>query len=76
MKVYLFNVLLALDLLINAATGGAPYETLSARAYLASRNGNRYWGWTEGVINRLSRDPKHCENSYYREARIKTKRAA
>jgi hypothetical protein len=70
MKRYFFNILLSLDIFVNALLGGNYYETLSARAHLAAVNGNRYWGWTEKFINALAFDQKHCERSYRWEYQV------
>lgn len=61
MKAYLFEVLIALDQLLNALLGGYADETISSRAEKARRRG-RLWGC---VLCRVLHvfDPGHCENS-------------
>lgn len=50
---YLLNIGIALDQLVNSALGGEPDETLSARAHRQRLNGHPYWGWTAQAINWL-----------------------
>lgn len=60
-KMYVMNVLVAIDQLVNAILGGDPDETISSRAAKDQAAGRR-WGcilcrW----LDRL--DPGHCEKS-------------
>lgn len=60
MKRWLKNQLVALDISINALTGGSPYETLSERAW------RRQWTATIRVIDAvfgLFGEKDHCKNS-------------
>lgn len=57
---YFFNVLLALDILGSALTGGRPGETLSGRAGTAQREGKLRGRIFAPIINFIMRDPKHC----------------
>lgn len=50
---YLLNIGIAIDQLVNSALGGEPDETLSARAHRMRVNGHPYWGWTAQAINLL-----------------------
>lgn len=50
---YLLNIGIAIDQLVNSALGGEPDETLSARAHRQRLNGHPYWGWTAEAINTL-----------------------
>jgi hypothetical protein len=50
----------------NSAIGGKPYQSLSARAYVANLNQNPRWKWTAGFINALFHDPYHCQKSFRR----------
>lgn len=50
---YLLNIGIALDQLVNSALGGEPDETLSARAHRMRVKGHPYWGWTAKAINAL-----------------------
>lgn len=63
MWAYLFNVLLALDVLGSALLRGLPGETLSGRAGTAQRQGKlrgRIWA---PCINWLMCNPHHCEEA-------------
>ena len=65
---YLKQNLLAIDQLGNTLLGGYADETLSSRAYRASRH-TGHWRWRvcATVINWLFRDPKHCEKAFNSE---------
>lgn len=56
-----WKIIIAYDMLANAATGGDDGETVSARAYKASLNGNKYGCLLCKLLDRLQ--PNHCENS-------------
>ena len=60
--------LLALDQLGNTLIGGYADETLSSRAYRASRR-TGHWRWRvcARLINFLFRDPEHCCKAYKSE---------
>ena len=63
-----FQILIALDQLINALLGGDADETLSARAHRMRVKGHRYWGWTAGAIDKLFFwQDGHCRNAYIKE---------
>jgi len=62
-KAYLFNVLLALDLLGSALTGGLPGETLSGRAGTAQRQGKLRGRLFAPLIDFIMSDPQHCEQA-------------
>ena len=63
-----FQILIALDQLINALLGGDADETLSARAHRMRVKGHRYWGWTAGAIDKLFFWQRgHCHAAYQRE---------
>jgi hypothetical protein len=51
--------LLVADAFGNLCVGGAFKNTLSGEASYHTEH--KYWGWTAGFINKLFRDPKHCE---------------
>ncbi len=53
MKSYFFNFGIALDQCINVLLAGDPDETLSSRAHRMRAQGQRYWGWTAGAIDRV-----------------------
>ena len=60
MKNYVFNVLLSLDMLASALTGGIPGETLSGRAGTAQREGKLRGRIFAPVIDFIMRNPNHC----------------
>ena len=63
-----FQILIALDQLINALIGGNADETLSARAHRMRVKGHRYWGWTAGAIDKLFFWQRgHCLAAHQRE---------
>ncbi len=60
---YIWNILIALDQLLNALLGGDPDETISSRIGKALREGRAGWfvraiAWTLDKI-----DPHHCEDA-------------
>jgi hypothetical protein len=62
-RTYLFNVLLALDLLASALTGGIPGESLSGRAGTARRQGKLRGRIFAPIIDFLACNPNHCEEA-------------
>lgn len=58
-------VLIALDQLVNALCGGFPDEALSSVAFRWHRDGKR--SWPMYVINALSFNRQHCQESYESE---------
>ena len=68
MLFYLRQVLLAIDQLISALTGGWADETLSARAWRL-KDKHAFWLFAQGFIDGIFFwDPNHCEQSYIGEA--------
>lgn len=70
LKRYGYHVVIAIDQLFNALTGGAADETLSSRTYrgamLADKPKKR-WRVLYRVINALFFDVNHCKASYKSE---------
>ena len=70
LKRYGYHVIIALDQLFNALTGGAADETLSSRTYrsaiLADKPKKR-WCVLYRLINGLFFDANHCKASYESE---------
>lgn len=62
MKRYLWNLLIAIDQLVNAVAGGRPRQTLSARAHRAHLRGNRLGTLTCRLLDHL--DPDHCRKAH------------
>lgn len=63
MKQYLYNVMLAVDLLASALTGGMPGETLSGRAGTAQRQGKLRGRVFAPLIDFILRNPTHCQEA-------------
>ena len=71
---YSYHVLIALDQLFNALTGGAADETLSSRTYRRAclkPQPKKRWRVLYRVINGLFRDPRHCLTAYESEKKGK-----
>ncbi|MFD0966253.1 DNA helicase UvrD [Seminibacterium arietis] len=70
MKHYFFNILIALDQLANAITGGGADETFSSRCYrgaiLAKKPKKRWRCWLK-IVNGLFFDKNHCKTAYESE---------
>lgn len=70
LKRYGYHVIIAIDQLFNAITGGAADETLSSRTYrgaiLADKPKKR-WRVLYRLINGLFFDANHCKASYESE---------
>lgn len=68
MRVYLTNIAIAFDQLLNTLLGGRADETLSARAYRMREKKQRVWGWTADAIDALFFwQDGHCESAYISE---------
>ncbi len=68
MKNYLLNLAIGIDQMANTLIGGAPDETLSARAHRMRAKGQRYWGWTADAIDRFFFwQHQHCYHSFVAE---------
>lgn len=61
MKLYVLNVLIALDQFGNALVGGSPDETISSRAGKAQQKGKRWGCVLCRFLNWFERD--HCAKS-------------
>lgn len=66
-----YHVLITIDQLFNALTGGGADETLSSRTYcraiLTQSKPKKRCRVLFRIINGLFRDPKHCEKAYRSE---------
>lgn len=74
LKRYGYHVVIAIDQLFNALTGGAADETLSSRTYrgaILAENPKKRWRVLYRVINGLFRDPRHCLTAYESEKKGK-----
>jgi len=68
-KRYQWNVLIALDQLMNSLLFGYPEETLSARTYRKAKAGQWFWRALRQVIDLAFRwdSAEHCREAYENE---------
>ena len=67
---YGYHVVIAIDQLFNALTGGAADETLSSRTYrgaILAKQPKKRWRVLYRVINGLFFDRNHCKTAYESE---------
>ena len=70
LKRYGYHVVIAIDQLFNALTGGAADETLSSRTYrgaILAKQPKKRWRVLYRVINGLFFDRNHCKMAYESE---------
>lgn len=71
LKNWTYHVLIGIDQLFNALTGGGADETLSSRTYrravLAPLKPKKRWRVLYAVINGLFFDRNHCKTAYESE---------
>lgn len=70
LKRYGYHVIIAIDQLFNALTGGAADETLSSRTYrgaILAENSKKRWQVLYRVINGIFFDRNHCKTAYESE---------
>lgn len=70
LKRYGYHVVIAIDQLFNALTGGAADETLSSRTYrgaILAKQPKKRWRVLYRMINALFFDVNHCKASYESE---------
>lgn len=70
LKRYSYHVVIAIDQLFNALTGGAADETLSSRTYRGAilvKQPKKRWRVLYRVINGLFFDSNHCKTAYESE---------
>ena len=70
LKRYGYHVIIALDQLFNALTGGAADETLSSRTYRGAvlvDKPKKRWRVLYRLINGLFFDANHCKTAYESE---------
>lgn len=71
-KKYFYHVLIAIDQLANALTGGAADETISSRCYrgaILAKQPKKRWRVMYRFVNVLFFDPKHCKTAYESEVK-------
>ncbi len=67
---YGYHVVIAIDQLFNALTGGAADETLSSRIYrgaILAENPKKRWRVLYRIINGIFFDRNHCKTAYESE---------
>ena len=70
LKTWGYHVIIALDQLFNALTGGAADETLSSRTYrgaMLAKPPKKRWCVLYCLINSLFFDVNHCQTAYESE---------
>ncbi|WP_455483413.1 DNA helicase UvrD [Haemophilus parahaemolyticus] len=70
LKRYGYHVIIAIDQLFNALTGGAADETLSSRTYrgaVLAEQPKKRWRVLYRVINGIFFDRNHCKTAYESE---------
>ena len=70
LKTWGYHVVIALDQLFNALTGGAADETLSSRTYrgaMLAKPPKKRWCVLYCIINSLFFDINHCKTAYESE---------
>lgn len=70
LKRYGYHVVIAIDQLFNALTGGAADETLSSRTYrgaILAENPKKRWRVLYRFINGIFFDNNHCKTAYESE---------
>lgn len=70
LKRYGYHVIIAIDQLFNALTGGAADETLSSRTYrgaVLAKEPKKRWRVLYQLINTLFFDANHCKEAYESE---------
>lgn len=73
-KVYGYHVLIAIDQLFNALTGGAADETFSSRCYrgaILAEKPRKRWRFWFAFVNGLFFDKQHCQTAYESEVKRK-----
>lgn len=74
LKKWSYHVVIAIDQLFNALTGGAADETLSSRTYrgaVLSQQPKKRWRLLYRVINGIFFDANHCKTAFESELKGK-----
>lgn len=61
---YIENLLIAIDEVGNAITGGSPHETISSRLYRARTRGNKGACVFCKILNLVFLSKDHCKDAY------------
>lgn len=70
LKSWGYHVLIGIDQLFNAITGGAADETFSSRCYrgaVLAENPKKRWSFWYAFVNGLFFDKNHCKTAYESE---------
>jgi hypothetical protein len=69
---YIFNILVSLDITLNAIFGGKRYETLSASAWIGEQQGKVLPCFFRPIIDFIFRpfESDHCQRTAESEARL------
>ena len=65
--VYFYNILIAIDQLVNAVFAGYPDETLSARCWREKRRFRYVIDYTIFILQKDEQGRRHCEQAYWYE---------
>ncbi|MDG6786172.1 hypothetical protein QA264_00825 [Glaesserella parasuis] len=71
---WLYHVVIAIDQLFNALTGGAADETFSSRCYrraILAEKPRKRWRFWFAFVNGLFFDKQHCQTAYESEVKRK-----
>lgn len=71
---WLYHVVIAIDQLFNALTGGAADETFSSRCYrgaILAEKPRKRWHFWFAFVNGLFFDKQHCQTAYESEVKRK-----
>ncbi|EQA03739.1 hypothetical protein Q7378_09170 [Glaesserella parasuis] len=71
---WLYHVVIAIDQLFNALTGGAADETFSSRCYRGAKlaeKPRKRWRFWYAFVNGLFFDKNHCQTAYESEVKRK-----
>ena len=68
-RLYLFNVAVAFDRLLNALLNGNPDHTVSARLGFHQIRGSRVAHWLCGILSFIFREDAHCIKSLENHSR-------
>ncbi|MFC1022261.1 DNA helicase UvrD [Pasteurella multocida] len=71
-KYWLYHVLVAIDQLLNAISGGAADETFSSRCYrgaVLTKQPKKRWRFWFHLVNTLFFDKNHCKTAFESEVK-------
>lgn len=74
LRLWCYHVIIAIDQLFNALTGGAADETFSSRCYrgaILAKEPKKRWRFWFRLVNTLFWDTEHCKTAYESEVKRK-----